>query len=78
MTPEKRAAFEIIVANNAYAVQMENERVAKAEAEALAKGKAEGKVESNMVFARLMKLNSEPIEKIKDYTGLSETEIDAL
>lgn len=74
MTPEKRAAFEIIVDNNAYAVQMENERVAKAEAEALAKGKAEG----NMVFARLMKLNSEPIEKIKDYTGLSETEIDAL
>ena len=28
MTPEKRAAFEIIVANNAYAIRLENERVA--------------------------------------------------
>lgn len=86
MTPEKRAAFEIIVANNAYAIRLENERVAKAEAAAtikgmaqgMAEGKAEGKAESNIAFARLMRLSGEPMEKITAYTGLSIDEINAL
>nr|VFK67938.1 MAG: conserved hypothetical protein (putative transposase or invertase) [Candidatus Kentron sp. UNK]VFK73238.1 MAG: conserved hypothetical protein (putative transposase or invertase) [Candidatus Kentron sp. UNK] len=43
--------------------------------EGLAKGKAEGKAEGKRQFARMMKENGEPLEKIVAYTQLTPEEI---
>jgi len=44
----------------------------------LKKGKREGKKEGKIEMAKLMKKKGEPIEKILEYTGLSEEEIEKL
>lgn len=41
-------------------------------------GKLEGKLERNLEMAKCMKVESEPIEKIMKYTGLSQAEIENL
>lgn len=41
-------------------------------------GRVEGREEKSYEFARKMKLNNEPVEKIMEYTGLSREAIEAL
>ena len=52
--------------------------VEQAEAKGKAAGLAEGKAERNIEIAKAMKLAGEPIEKIVQYSGLSEEQIKAL
>ena len=51
-----------------------NEGLAKGKAE----GKSEGKAEEKRQFARMMKENGEPLEKIEAYTQLTQEEINGL
>lgn len=52
--------------------------VEQAEAKGKAEGLAEGKAERNIEIAKAMKLAGEPVEKIVQYSGLSEEQVKAL
>ena len=61
-----------------YGEVMKKEGFEDGKAEGLAEGEASGRAERELEMARLMKKNSEPIDKIVRYTGLPEDVINEL
>jgi predicted transposase/invertase (TIGR01784 family) len=63
MTESERKAFERYLMNKA------------SERDVIETAKIDGRIERNVEIAKAMLANNEPMEKIKQYTGLSEAEI---